>query len=77
MFLAASLNSLWGEENPYQSLWEEKPSLPLTMQLPASVAATLGWNQLEAGTYDKIDEIKDEEVEHIELEVEEKKFSCS
>lgn len=38
-----------GPSHPYRSLWPEKVSLPMELVIPASVAATLGWNQLPSG----------------------------
>jgi hypothetical protein len=40
---------LWGERHPYRSLWPEDLELSLDMQVPAGVAAGLGWNRLQDG----------------------------
>ena len=63
---------VWGKDHPFASLWDETPSVALNMQLPASVAAALGWNQLAAGAYDEINDVSDSEAQEIALEVEEK-----
>jgi tetratricopeptide (TPR) repeat protein len=43
-------NRLWGRGHAYRTLWPERLELTLDMAIPASVAATLGWNQLPGGT---------------------------
>ncbi len=37
---------LWGEGNPYRSLWPEVLDLTLRLPIPARIAARLGWNRL-------------------------------
>lgn len=37
---------LWGDHHPYRSLWPERLEQPLKLQIPAEVAAHLGWNRL-------------------------------
>lgn len=38
-----------GSSHPYRSLWPEEVSFPMELVIPASVAASLGWNQLPSG----------------------------
>ncbi len=40
---------LWGPDHPYRSLWPEQPEITLKISVPASVAGTMGWNQLAPG----------------------------
>ena len=40
---------LWGEDQPYRSLWPDEMLIMFDQPIPAGVAAYLGWNQLEAG----------------------------
>ena len=40
---------LWGADHPYRSLWPDQPQVTLKISVPASVAATMGWNQLAPG----------------------------
>ena len=40
---------LWGRNHPYQRLWPDRLEITLDIPIPASVAATLGWNQLSMG----------------------------
>lgn len=37
---------LWGQAHPYRQLWSDKLFAQLDQPLPASVAATFGWNRL-------------------------------
>ncbi len=40
---------LWGEDNPYATLWPETPQAVVDVSVPAEVAAALGWNLLPLG----------------------------
>ena len=40
---------LWGEDNPYATLWPEAPQALVDVSIPAAVAAALGWNLLPVG----------------------------
>lgn len=40
---------LWGARHKYRTLWPQKLELTLEVQVPASIAATYGWNRLTAG----------------------------
>jgi len=40
---------IWGENHSYVNLWPEDIKTYIDIQVPASVASTLGWNQLPAG----------------------------
>jgi len=40
---------LWGAGHPYRALWPERIEAPMTMAVPAGVAAALGWNRLPSG----------------------------
>lgn len=37
---------LWGQNNPYKSIWSTDLELTLAIPIPADVAVKLGWNQL-------------------------------
>lgn len=43
---------LWGSDQPYRGLWPERQMIALDILIPASVAAALGWNQLQEGKPD-------------------------
>ena len=40
---------LWGSQHEFLSLWPKSRSIELDMQIPASIAVALDWNQLPAG----------------------------
>lgn len=42
-----------GKQNPYKPLWPEQLETGLTIGVPASVAARLGWNRLAASSVDQ------------------------
>ncbi len=39
---------LWGADHPYRKLWPAQLAAPMDVQIPARVAAVLGWNLLPA-----------------------------
>ena len=39
---------IWGNDNPYRSLWPDSQQVKLDITVPSQIAAALGWNQLEA-----------------------------
>jgi hypothetical protein len=43
------ITRLWGKNHPYRNLWPDSLSIPLTVPLPASIAAIYGLNLLERG----------------------------
>jgi len=43
----------WGKQHPYRPLWPDQLETGLTISVPASVAARLGWNQLAASSEEK------------------------
>lgn len=42
-------NRLWGDHHRYSDLWLDKLEKSLDLVIPASIAVSLGWNQLSAG----------------------------
>ena len=40
---------LWGENHPYRNLWPDDLQAVIDIQIPAQVAAHLGWNLLDEG----------------------------
>jgi hypothetical protein len=40
---------VWGKEHPYKSIWPEITNIKLTIPIPASLAAAMGWNQIDNG----------------------------
>jgi tetratricopeptide (TPR) repeat protein len=40
---------IWGEGNPYQSMWPTISPLDLTIQMPAAISERFGWNLLTEG----------------------------
>ena len=44
------VSRLWGDHHPYLTLWPEQLTIDLDINIPAAVAAALGWNQLPEAT---------------------------
>ncbi len=40
---------IWGPDHPYKQLWPSNPQILLNIPIPASIAVTMGWNQLPKG----------------------------
>jgi len=47
--LGQTAKRVWGENNPYRSLWPENLNMIINIPMPASVSAELGLNQLAQG----------------------------
>jgi hypothetical protein len=47
--LGQTAKRVWGENNPYRSLWPENLNMKINIPMPASISAELGLNQLAQG----------------------------
>jgi hypothetical protein len=47
---------VWGQVNPYQSLWPDEPVIPFALPIPAGVAGKMGWNRLASGPLPPVEE---------------------
>lgn len=49
--IAQVAKRLWGENNPYQTIWTSRLEVPLDIPIPIEIGATLGYNKLPSGEH--------------------------